>query len=161
MLRHLRRAGHWPEAPLIVATDTLAPQVQNPHATLILGPETTSSIQFRYGETVATDEPPAPYGIRLRDGILQIRLRGGSWQALNDASRMQVTDFALRPIEQTQNLAGYCPTPCDHETGCEPRLIVRQWHLSLGVRATSEPHLYRSVQQRVRQRNSVIEGQCQ
>ena len=80
------------------------------------------------------------FGFRLRNGVIEMQLGAGNWQALTDSGTLTVTRFSVTPTVQQIALPDFCTLPCPAGSStCPPRLQVRSLALliarPLGARA--------------------------
>jgi len=149
--RDLRRAGHWSRAPTAAWSD--APPALNPHAALAPIGGGADTARWSYSR----DEADEQIGLRLRDGVIEMLLGGGGWQALTDAGTVVVTALRLTPAQQTFALQSLCaragPTSA-------PTLSARSMTVAIEGRAVADPRIVRSVQTLVQLRNDLVTGAC-
>lgn len=97
------------------------------------------------------------FGFHVAGGVLYAVLAGGSQQALTDASAMTVSQFVVSPSSQAVATAGLCVATCT--SNC-PRVVVREFEVTLKARATGDPTVQRQLRSNVRVRNDYHDGQC-
>lgn len=159
MAHDLRRAGYWGHAAAGLATAQQAPQA-NPYASL----GTDGNIAYTYSRddtenhTVDTNER---FGYRLRQGVIEMQLGQGNWQALTDAGSLQVTSLRITPQLREVVLDGACREACaPGSTQCPPRQQLRSLALQISARATTDTALTRSTTLQVQLRNDALSGAC-
>jgi prepilin peptidase dependent protein B len=163
--RDLRRAGYWVAAASGVRGDGASAPVMNPHA--VMSPEGAASDAVRLsfsrdsGDDLALDDEER-FGFRLRNGVVEVQLGAGNWQALSDAGTLLVTTFTVSPFVEAIDLQAFCERECDvGNTACPPRQQVRSFALSIDARSVVDPAVTRSLRSRVRVRNDAVVGSCQ
>jgi type IV pilus assembly protein PilW len=136
--RSLRRAGSMAPGGL---ADGSAP---NPYDVLTIGPQRGEVHLAASRDTVEDGrlDEGERFAFRVADGVLQMRLGAGTWQALTDASRLRVTRLDLR--QQA--------TP-----GCDGGRSVRHVHWAIAAEAVADPRARRTVEGSTRVRNDRIE----
>ncbi len=149
MTRELRRAGQWDAAASAVWVPGSA-AAANPYDTLTL-PSSSEVAIARQNNTVL--------GFRRQGstpGVIQLRDGGGGWQALTDATTLDVTDFNVQ-LAPVANLPLSCTALCtDGTQACWPAVEVRELRLQITGRSTTDPNVVRSIQSSVRLRNDRI-----
>jgi type IV pilus assembly protein PilW len=101
------------------------------------------------------------FGFRLRNGVLQMIVGAGGWQALTDDTTMVVTAFRVSPEIQDLPLEGLCEQPCPASIpDCGPHQFVRRLTVSITGRATTDSNVVRSIRSTVRLRNDAVIGRC-
>jgi prepilin peptidase dependent protein B len=150
MSRNLRRAGHWQGAGAGVWTGQANP----------VSAWTTSHNQLDMAyerEGAANDR----YAFRLRDGVIDLQIGNGPWQAMTDAGTAFITALDIEPQVQETALDGLCTRACAAgSTTCPPRMEIRSVALRIDARSASDATFTRSVQTTVRLRNDRIVGAC-
>jgi prepilin peptidase dependent protein B len=102
-----------------------------------------------------------PLAYRLRDGVIEMKLGEGYWQAMTDANTLRVASFSITPHMQEIVLDGFCSQPCTEDNpSCPPRQTLRSLAIRVEARATTDTALRRSVQTTVRLRNDALTGAC-
>ncbi|MBS0444346.1 MAG: hypothetical protein JSR59_00205 [Proteobacteria bacterium] len=161
-LRDLRRAGYWGHAASGVWMPGTAGTVANPYAALAPEGAASDAATFEYSRDASENDyldSNEQFGLRLRNGAIELQLGSGNWQALTDAGTLTVTAFTLTPRVQEATLA--CAQPCAAGTAaCPPRVRVRSVALAITGRATNDPTVVRSVRGSVRLRNDGTVGSC-
>lgn len=160
--RDLRRAGHWGAAASGVWQVGGGGVLANPYATLTLAANAASAaVVFQFsrdeGENHLVDADEN-FGLRLRNGVVEMQLGAGGWQALTDATSLAVTEFSITPQVQTLDLAAYCPRGCSGST-C-PRQQLRSLAVQIAARSLRDLQVARSLRSTVRLRNDAITGNC-
>lgn len=152
--RDLRRAGHW-AAP--------AAGMANPYAAFAPQAAASDAAQFSYSRDSTENhllDGNEQFGLRLRNGVIELLLGTGGWQALTDAGTLVVTEFSLQPARQSASLLEHCATPCPPGTACEPRSEQRSVAIRITARATNDPGLVRRLTSHIQLRNDVVSGAC-
>lgn len=167
MTRDLRRAGRWAEATGGVWRDSRTPVRVNPHARPVLSGD---EIGFSYSAPDSPDRDTAdlsgPLGYRLRQGVVEMKLAGGQWQAMTDAGTVRVTQFKIADNTHVQMIEGLCALPCPSPSAssgpdaCPPRQAVQRVDLHLRAHAAGDPSVVRELQSTVRLRSDVLLGKC-
>ena len=102
-----------------------------------------------------------PLAYRLRNGVIEMKLGEGYWQAMTDANTLHVASFSITPHMQEIVLDGFCSQPCaEDSTSGPPRQSLRSLTIHVEARATTDPAVRRSVQTTVRLRNDALAGGC-
>lgn len=150
--RELRRAGHWPDATLAIATAG-APAAPNPHAAISPDAVSTTQVDFAYARQ---DGATGPFGFRLDGRVLRMRLGAAGWQELTDANVVRVSSFTVTPRNGAP-IRLPCPRPCaDGTTECWPTLTVREFVIDIAGEAAADPAVRRSLRTVVRPRNDLV-----
>jgi len=152
--RDLRRAGHW-AAPGAAAA--------NPYAAFAPQAAASDAAQFAYSRDNSENhllDGNEQFGLRLRNGVIELLLGTGGWQALTDAGTLFVTEFSLQPAGRSVPLLEHCATPCPPGTTCEPRIEQRSVAIRITARATDDPALVRRLSSHIQLRSDVVSGAC-
>jgi type IV pilus assembly protein PilW len=160
--RELRRAGHWGDATAAIRRTTANPQT-NPYAAVAPGASASDAVSFRFSRDSVEDQvvdANEQFGFRLRQGVVDMLLGSGNWQALTDGGTMTVTAFSVVPLVQEIALDALCNTPCAGGGACLPRQQVRSFSVAISARAVADAKLLRNVRSSVRLRNDAIVGAC-
>jgi type IV pilus assembly protein PilW len=156
----LRRAGHWGAATAGLPQSGASAPLSNPYAAMAPASAASDAIAFRYSrderENGAVDAREE-FGLRLRNGVVELLLGAGNWQALTDAGTMTVTDLQIVPTVSELGLSDHC---ADCGTACAPRQQIRSVAVTLVARAAADPRVSRSLTSEVRVRNDVVVGAC-
>src|SRR5262249_53816089 len=96
-------------------------------------------------------------GLRLRDGVIEMRLGDGFWQALTDGSTVTGTALRITPLARNGPLQSLCARPGDADT---PTLWARRASVEIAGHAAGEPRIARSVRGVVHLRNDLVSGAC-
>jgi len=161
--RDLRRAGHWGDASVALWALSASAPAANPYAALAPLAGASSASSYAYSRDTSENhrlDANEQFGLRLRNGVIELQLGAGHWQALSDAGSMTVTEFEIRPIVQDVPLLAHCPRPCPPGTACDARLQWRSLAIRLGARATADPAVQRRLQSELRLRNPAVLGTC-
>jgi type IV pilus assembly protein PilW len=98
---------------------------------------------------------------RLSDGVIEMKISDGHWQAMTDANTLRVASFTITPQTQDVVLDGSCSQPCvEGSTSCPPRQQLRSLSVLIEARATTDAALRRTASTTVRLRNNPITGEC-
>lgn len=165
--RDLRRAGYWGDATAAMSASDGASSVANPYAALTVStPSAAASevVGFRFSRDATENnllDANEQFGFRLRNGVIEMQLGSGSWQAMTDPATMTVTAFGVVPATQEIDLEGVCDKPCPASAvACGPKQQIRSLAVVITARANADPRLVRSVRDAVRLRNDAIAGRC-
>ena len=161
VMRDLRRSGYWGEA-------SAAMRAGSPSSNPYLAPAPASAASDAVSFQLSRDDVEnnklddnEQFGFRLRKGVLDMLIGGGSWQALNDAGTMTVTAFTVTPTVRDQALADLCDTPCPvGVVACGPTLQQRSLAVSITARAGADSRIVRTLTGEVKLRNDAIAGAC-
>jgi prepilin peptidase dependent protein B len=98
---------------------------------------------------------------RLRDGVIDMKIGDGHWQAMTDAGTLRVSALRIVPRTQEIVLAGFCSRPCeDGHTQCPPRQVLRSVDLEVQARATHDARWTRTTARTVQLRHDTLIGAC-
>ncbi len=163
VMRDLRRAGYWGDAVAGIR-HTAAGEVSNPYLALAPTAGASDAVSFRYSRDATENhilDDNEKFGFRLRDGVIQMLIGDGSWQAMTDAGTMTVTSFVVTPIVREISLDGSCAKACaPGAVDCPPRQQVRSLAVAITGRSTADSKVVRSVRGQVRLRNDAVIGAC-
>lgn len=156
--RDLRRAAAWGAAAsgIRLAGQTIAP---NPYAAL----SSASGVAFSYSRDIVENQQldsAEQFGLRLRNGVIELQLGAGNWQSITDATLAAVTELHIAPRTESISLAAHCPDCTSAPTPCTPHLQVRSVSVLITARALSDARVQRSLQSTVRLRNDIVDGAC-
>jgi prepilin peptidase dependent protein B len=162
--RDLRRAGFWGDAGAGVWSAASAP-LANPYAALAPQSAASNAASYAYSRDATENhqlDTNEQFGLRLRNGAIELQLGAGNWQALTDATLITITALQITPLtEDAIDLGALCGRPCAGAGAtCPPRLFVRSVEVQIGARASSDATVTRSLQTRVRLRNDHLAGAC-
>lgn len=150
--RDLRRAGHWPHA-LAALQDPSRP---NPYAATSPTAGTPArELRYAYSRDAAENDrvdTNERFGLRLNAGALQA-LEGGTWQQLTDPGTLTITRFEIQPSQAEVPIGERCDPPCPSGDPRCPRLLMRQFDIRIGGRATGDATVRRDIRETVRVRN--------
>jgi type IV pilus assembly protein PilW len=162
--RDLRRAGYWAAANTGVRSDGTSATAANPYLDVTPSSAAADNVTFRFSRDTTennTVDSNEQFGFRLRNGAIELQLGAGNWQALTDATTLNITEFSVTPTVEEISLANFCATPCPAgSTTCPPRQQVRSLAVAISGRATGDARLVRSIRSQVRLRNDPIVGTC-
>jgi prepilin peptidase dependent protein B len=155
--RDLRRAGHWRGASSPAWSPDAA--TLNPHAALLPAASASDAARLSYSNDDGpdTDEPIA---FRLRDGVIEMLLGSGRWQAVTDAGTVVVTLFSITPVLERIPLQAVCARLCADAAACTPAQSVRSVNIAIRGHAAGDARFERSVQSLVHLRNDIVDGTC-
>jgi type IV pilus assembly protein PilW len=161
--RDLRRAGHWGDASAALWQPGSTP-IDNPYTALTPASGNTDALSFLFSRDAVENhvvDSNEHFGFRLNQGVVEMLLGGGSWQALTDKGTMQVLSFSMTPSVREVSLAGACAKPCASGVAdCPPKQVLRSVSIALTARSTTDPQLVRSAASDVRLRNDIVRGRC-
>ena len=161
--RDLRRAGHWGDASAAMAATAASGAVANPYAAFAPAAAASDAARFAYSRDAAENhvlDSNEQFGLRLRNGVIELLLGAGNWQALTDAGTLVVTGFSIQPRVQTVSLVEHCARPCPAGTICDARLEQRSLIVDITARAVDDATLMRRLSSQVRLRNDGVFGAC-
>ena len=161
--RDLRRAGHWGDASIALWALSASAPAANPYAAFAPLAASASTAGYAYSRDSVENQlldANEQFGLRLRNGVVELQLGAGNWQALSDAGSMQVTEFEIRPLLQELPLLAHCPHPCPPGASCNPRLQWRSLVIRIAARASADPAVQRRLQSELRVRNAAVLGAC-
>lgn len=150
--RELRRAGHWRQAHEGLGTSA-QPGTAPPFPDLWIG---TSEVGLHYQRRPDQD---GPFGFKLHEGALKVRLAGAGWHELTDPRRLRVTRFELEQALHPHPLAekGESGEPVD----CAPAPQTRHLRVRLQGHAVHDPSLQHQAYFQVQVRNDRPAGGAQ
>ncbi len=153
MARTLRRAGHWQNAQAALGTGE-----PNPNSDWQVTP---GAIELTHDRAAGASES-GHLAFRLREGVIDMRIGSGHWQALTDAGTSQITALELTPQVRSLMMYGFCVRPCPvgTEATCPPRVESRHVLMRIDARATHQPAVQRQLQTTVQLRNDRVLGAC-
>ena len=162
--RDLRRAGHWGDAAAGVWRSGASAVAANPYVALTPSSAASDAVSFRFSRDGTENhlvDANEQYGFRLRQGVIEMLLGGGNWQAVTDSGTLVVSAFKVKPEVQETSLERLCSTACPADSPtCPPRQQVRSLSVIITGRATADASVVRSVHTTVRLRNDSIVGAC-
>lgn len=162
--RDLRRAGHWADPTVAMSASAASGAIANPYAAFAPAAAASDAARFAYSRDAVENQlldGNEQFGLRLRNGVIELLLGAGNWQALTDAGTLQVTAFSVQPSTQTVSLLDHCARPCPAgATACDARLELRSLLVSITARATDDASLVRQLGSQVRIRNDGVIGAC-
>lgn len=160
--RDLRRAGYWGNAIQgTLAAGAGAATAQNPYSAVSFLSD--SSVRYRFSRDAVENnvvDGAEQFGLRLQDGVLQMKTATGNWQDLTDSKAVTVTAFTLTPTQAALPLGNLCPTTCAAGTPNCPITTVRRIAVTLTGRSTSDNAVTRTHSTVVRVRDDQLSGQC-
>jgi prepilin peptidase dependent protein B len=161
--RDLRRAGHWGDAGAGVWTAAAAPRA-NPYAAQAPAGAASDAASYAYSRDVAENDAldsHEQFGLRLRNRAIELQLGAGNWQALTDATLIEITALEITPAVEEIDLGALCAKACAvGDSTCPPRQLVRSLSVQISARAVGNATVTRSLASRVRLRNDAIVGAC-
>jgi len=157
--RDLRRAGYWGGA-----TKAMQAASANPYAALAPTQASANTVSFGFSRDASENnvlDENENFGFRLRKGVIEMLIGGGTWQAMTDAGTMTVDAFAVTPSVQTVSLRDSCEKPCDlAASACGPVQMIRGFTVSITARSATDAQVRRSLRSDVRLRNDAVLGAC-
>lgn len=160
LTRDLRRAGHWGAATAALPQAGASAPPANPYAAMEPASAASDAIVFRYSRDEHENglvDSNEEFGLRLRNGVVELLLGAGNWQALTDAGTLVVTELRIVPTLREADLSGHC---ADCGAPCAPRQQVRSVVVSLVARSATDPAVTRALTTEVRVRNDVVVSTC-
>lgn len=166
--RDLRRAGHWADSGAGVWLRDAPPPdrtvAANPYAAIDTAPAPAGALTLRYSRDSVENQSidsNEQFGFRLRNQVIEMRLGGGSWQAMTDASLMKVTALEFTPAETTIDLGALCSADCtEGDAACPPRQTLRSVIVTVAAHSAADASAVRTSRAEVRLRNDEITGRC-
>jgi len=162
MTRNLRRAGHWAAAAEGVWQGEPSRPKANPYSLTTVAPQEVS-----FGHTPPGTAEPQPVGqgrlgYRLRQGVVEMRIGLGAWQAMTDPGQLVVTEMTLASEVLGESLPRLCAQACPTHAGssCPPRQEVKRITLRLRAASARDPSVARELRSAVRLRNDTLSGSC-
>lgn len=162
--RDLRRAGGWGAAERATLwTGSTAP-LNNPYSAQTPASAPAALANFNYSrdptENNQLDSDEA-FGVRLRNGAIELMLGQGNWQALTDSGTLKLTTLRITPTVQEVSLGELCAQACAASAvDCPPKQTVRSVLVELSGASTLDPSVTRGLRARVRVRNDAVTGRC-
>jgi prepilin peptidase dependent protein B len=158
--RDLRRAGHWGAATAGLPQTGASAPIANPYAAMAPASAASDAIAFRYSRDEHENgivDAREEFGLRLRNGVVELLLGAGNWQALTDAGTLTMTDLRITPTVREVDLADHCS---DCSAPCAPRQQIRSVVVTLAARSVADASVSRTLTSEVRVRNDVVVGAC-
>ncbi|MBW8831388.1 MAG: prepilin-type N-terminal cleavage/methylation domain-containing protein [Burkholderiales bacterium] len=160
--RDLRRSGYWGGAPARMHASASTPE--NPYTAISPALAASDAVSFRMSRDITENnsvDDNEQFGFRLRNGVIEMLIGGGSWQALTDVGTMSVVSFAVTPEVQELSLQGMCEKACANgASACGPTLQVRSLTVAITGRANADSKVRRTLTSQVRVRNDAVVGAC-
>lgn len=164
IVRDLRRAGHWGAAASGVWMPAASGIAANPYAAISPDAAASDAASWRYSRDAVENhgvDANEQFGLRLRNGAIELALGAGQWQSLTDAGTLVVTAFEVVPSTQTIDLGAHCERACPAgDATCPPRLQVRRLAVAITARSSIDPAVARALRSEVRVRNDAVSGAC-
>lgn len=164
IVRDLRRAGHWGDAAAGLWAAGASGVVPNPYAALAPSSAASDAASFRYSRDAIENhvvDGNEQFGLRLRNGAIELLLGAGNWQSLTDTGTLTVTEFRIAPTTRDVDLQAHCATPCPlGNPSCGPRLQVRSLVVDIRARSAIDANVVRSLHGEVHVRNDAVTGAC-
>jgi type IV pilus assembly protein PilW len=136
----------------------------NPYATIDTAPAPAGALTLRYSRDSVENhsiDSNEQFGFRLRNQVIELRLGGGSWQAMTDASLMKVIALEFTPAETVIDLGALCSADCAaDDNACPPRQKLRSVIVTITARSAADANAVRTSRAEVRLRNDEITGRC-
>jgi type IV pilus assembly protein PilW len=156
--RDIRRAGFWGAA---AAASSAA---SNPYAALSQAAGASGPLGYRYSRDSVENnllDSNEEFGLRLRNGAIELALGAGQWQSLTDAGTLTITAFEIVPTVHELSLEDHCAAPCPAgSTTCPPRQQVRHFAIAISARSPLDAAVVRSLRSDVHVRNDAVSGAC-
>ena len=164
IVRDLRRAGHWGAAGSGVWATGASGVAANPYAALAPEAAASAGASYRYSRDAVENgvvDANEAFGLRLRNGAIELALGAGQWQSLTDTGTLTVTAFDVVPTVHEVDLQAHCALACPAgSTSCPPRQQVRRLAVTITARSSIETSVVRSLRGEVRVRNDTVLGAC-
>lgn len=162
--RDLRRAGHWGAAAQGTFWTGHSVALRNPYSAQSPASAVASAATFRYSQDAEENnqlDAAEEFGVRLRNGAIDLMLGQGNWQSLTDAGTLRIHTLRITPTVDEVPLAALCHRPCPASAAdCPPRQWVRSVQIDITGASTQDASIERSLRSRVRVRNDTITGRC-
>jgi type IV pilus assembly protein PilW len=143
----------------------MLPIRHNPYATPPPGVEgaTVQSVTYAHAAATAAEDNTVGdaerRGFRLQNGVVEIQLGAGNWQALTDPATLKVT--RLDTTTEVERVGLACHRLCSAgATPCPPELELRSLSIAIAGQAVHDPAVQRAVRVRVKLRNDAVVGEC-
>jgi len=162
MTRNLRRAGHWAAATDGVWQGESSLLKANPHSLTAVTPQEVNFSRTPPGTAEPEPVDQGRLGYRLRQGVVEMRIGLGTWQAMTDPGRLVVTEMTLGSEVLGEPLSRLCAQACPVDAGssCPPRQDVKRIALTLRAASARDPSVTRELRSAVRLRNDTLSGSC-
>lgn len=163
IVRDLRRAGHWGAAASGMRVPGSDGAAANPYAALTPDGAASDAARFRYSRDAVENQvvdANEEFGLRLRNGAIELLLGAGNWQSLTDAGTLTVNSLTITPTTQEISLADHCSAACPAGSTSCPRQQVRSLAVVVTARAAVDASVVRSLRSEVRVRNDALLGAC-
>lgn len=161
--RDLRRAGHWGDSGAGVWSAPSTP-LTNPYAALAPASAASDAASYAYSRDATENhalDGNEQFGLRLRNRAIELQLGAGNWQALTDATLIEITALTITPTSEEIDLGSMCNKPCpEADATCPPRQIVSSLSVLIAARAVADASVTRSLVSQVRLRNDALTGAC-
>lgn len=113
-----------------------------------------SETRFTY---LPFDSGDTLFGFKLEGGAIKTKMLAGGWQELTDPRVLNVTSFVISRDPDT-SIQVPCAKRCpDTTAACWPKVIVRNFTVSITASARSMPGVDRSTESKVRVRNERVQ----
>ncbi|RQP24959.1 PulJ/GspJ family protein [Piscinibacter terrae] len=161
IVRDVRRSGYWGNARTALRPGMAA---SNPYVALSPASASAEAVSFQLSRDATendTLDDNERFGFRLRHGVIEMLIGGGSWQALTDAGTLEVLSFQVSAESQVQSLRDACERPCDLAVAaCGPVIEQRKLTIAITARAVVDHQVVRTLTSQARIRNDVVSGAC-
>lgn len=161
IVRDIRRSGYWGHSRMALRPGTAA---SNPYAALAPASAASDAVSFQFSRDATENDvvdDNERFGFRLRKGVIEMLIGGGSWQALTDAGTLEVLSFQVTAESQLQSLREACDRPCDPAVAsCGPAIEQRRLTIAITARALSDHQVVRTLTSQARIRNDLVSGAC-
>jgi prepilin peptidase dependent protein B len=161
--RDLRRAGHWGDAAAGLWAPGASGVPTNPYAALAPVAAASNAAAFAYSRDATENhllDSNEQFGLRLRQGVIELQLGAGNWQALTDARTLIVDEFSITPTLHELSLLEHCPRPCPTGSTCAPHVQLRSLSLQITAHASTDHTVQRRLRSELRVRNDAVLGAC-
>lgn len=98
---------------------------------------------------------------RLRNGVIEMQIGAGAWQAMTDANTLRVATFRLVPSTEETLLDGFCSHPCtEGNSMCPPRQLLRTLEIDIEAQPAHLDLPRQRTTTTVRLRHDPVVGTC-
>lgn len=99
---------------------------------------------------------------RLRDGVIDMKIGSGHWQAMTDATTLRVSALQITPHTHETVLDGFCSRACLEGSAdrCPPRQLRRTVDVSVTAQPARDIGAPRGATSTVQLRHDALVGGC-
>lgn len=172
--RDIRRAGYWGNAHQRVWPVAAALMPANPYPAPAVAAGNGGRNELMFGIThwepgmnpadevendALDDNERFGFALNAGTGVIEMRIGDAGWQAMTDASVVNITQFNFQVITQAIDLP--CQKPCPvGVANCPPQQLVRDVVVVITGQARHDATVQRSVRSNTRLRNDEVTGAC-